>query len=166
MTLKTNKKAALELSMSTIVTLIITIIVFGMMLNFGFQLLGFGEDKSQAYLSSLEQQSFEMNCDNEKVCIETTKTSNTNAIFNMKLSNVYDVTDDFTIVVTDMATGTMPADFTTYDQNLITIQPHESVHKVILIDASKFSKGQYQFRVDVAYTGGNYFTKYIYLYVE
>ena len=76
----------MELSMTTIITLVITIIVFTMLLTFGFKMLGYGEEKTNYFLDQYEQQKFEVTCDNEQVCIETTKTTDELAIFNMKIN--------------------------------------------------------------------------------
>jgi len=162
----TNKRSAMELSMTTIITLVITIIVFTMLLSFGFRMLGFGEQKTSELLDKYELEKFEATCDNEKVCIETTEKTSELAVFHMKIMNVEDVPpNEFTISVSPIDTG-FDTSLIQYDTDTITIPDKGNAHKVILVDASQLDKDTYQFKVNITKGADNYFSKFIYLYVE
>jgi len=158
----TNKKAAIELSMSTIITLVITIIVFTMLLNFGFRMLGFGEQQTTQLLDKYEQQKFEATCDNTKVCIETTKTvTNEDAVFYMRISNIDDQPKNFNISVESAID-----DKIVFDDEDILINKEQPATKVIIVKSKELDPGDYPIKVMINKGADPYFSKYIYLYVE
>lgn len=178
MTSRLNKKAGMELSMNTIVILIVSIVTLGFAITLALNLFGAGQDKANLAFEDYERQKFDIACAGQKVCIETSQTVEVGdiAIFRLTINNVFDSTYKFKInhiLQTCPGTGscqTGVADKITHDTNTLSITSGSSADKVILIDTTNYSPGQYQIEVEVksgtSTPTTEYFKKFIYLYVK
>lgn len=178
MIFKINKKGGMELSMNTIVILVVSIITFGFAITLAINLINSGGSKVDLAFDNYENQKFQMSCDNQKVCIETTKTSNNNdvVVYRMIINNINDSSLKFKISPTvktwPQVSGVNVDNHLTYDNSAFTINSGANAQKVILIDPKNLKKGTYQFEVEIYAdinnpTSSNIYTKkLIYLYIE